>query len=484
MKVALLLALSACGFPRPDGVGDQPLDAATIDSRAPEPDAPPIPTGASLTNFRVLQSLNPALSHDLRVVQSGTHIDVYAFEPPAMLVPSFDTDGVSVTANGVSQKDGTTSIALTGTVTYIVMGADHGTVVYTVTMHAASWVRFNSSLDKSNSPVGMAVGDLDDDGYPDVVVGDITPTLYVYRNTSGSGTPSFAKIGTIPAPFVAQAIVIADLDGDGHQDIAIGGFAGSSVAVFLNQGGDIFSPAKPFTAIQQTTSLVASKITSNLVPDLLTTTGSGNAVALLANTTTGPGSVAFAPAKGYGNPMTDQDTVSLAVLDWNDDQKPDLAVAAANGGIVRILSGANGFTSIEERGQLATPSWIATGDLDGDGKLDLAIATAGAPSIQLVPHGDLSGGTKAMTVGLPTCVGIADLDGDGLGDLVATSRESTTSGYVETLIVGPSGDSRDLDRDPVDGSTFGCAIVDIDHDGAPDVVTVSGSAIRGSVLRR
>jgi hypothetical protein len=82
----------------------------------------------------------------------------------------------------------------------------------------------------ASGPVSGAIGDLDEDGDPDVVVsGVIGSSLAVYTN---DGTGVLARV---PAPDVAiapQTPAIADLDGDGHPDIAVPGVG--QLSVLLN----------------------------------------------------------------------------------------------------------------------------------------------------------------------------------------------------------------------------------------------------------
>ena len=69
-----------------------------------------------------------------------------------------------------------------------------------------------------------------------------------------------------------------------------------------------------------------------------------------------------------------------------------------------------------------TPNFVAVGDLNGDGRLDVASAN-GTTGVGIV-FGNGAGGASATTsiaVANPGSVAIADVDGDGKQDLVTTA---------------------------------------------------------------
>ena len=125
----------------------------------------------------------------------------------------------------------------------------------------------------------------------------------------------------------------------------------------------------------------------------------------------------FAPARSY---VTGRASVSVAIGDLNGDGKPDLATANSYSKTVSVLQN-RGDGSFRARHDYATgrsPWSVAIGDLNGDRKPDLATANDGTVSV-LLNRGD---GTFQAKLDYPTgrsseSVAIGDLNGDRKPDL-------------------------------------------------------------------
>lgn len=100
----------------------------------------------------------------------------------------------------------------------------------------------------------------------------------------------------------------------------------------------------------------------------------------------------------------------------------------ANGGdsTVSVLlgDGDGTFAPHVEYATGAGPAWVTVADLNGDGRLDLAVACARSNTISvLLGRGDgtFAAGLTFPTGRYPSCVAVGDLDGDGNMDLVYTN---------------------------------------------------------------
>jgi hypothetical protein len=125
------------------------------------------------------------------------------------------------------------------------------------------------------------------------------------------------------------------------------------------------------------------------------------------------------------------------------DGKPDLAVANASSNTVSVYrntstSGsivASSFTTKTDFTTGINPRSVAIGDLDGNGKPDLAVANASSNTVSVFRNTSTSGSivagsfatkTDFATGNEPISVAIGDLDGDGKPDLAVANYGSTS----------------------------------------------------------
>jgi hypothetical protein len=137
-------------------------------------------------------------------------------------------------------------------------------------------------------PQGVAAGDLDGDGKPDLVIANsFDNTLTILQNTGSSGTISFTAVGLGSTGNYPQYPVIADFDGDGLPDIAVSDFFDANVSVLHNTStaGNISVAANvDFYAGQGLYYLAAADLDGDGRPDIATANSNESDLALLRNT--------------------------------------------------------------------------------------------------------------------------------------------------------------------------------------------------------
>jgi hypothetical protein len=323
-----------------------------------------------------------------------------------------------------------------------------------------SVIRYNSAISLSSGGNSVTVADLDGDGKSDLIVPVWASSGYinVYRNISSAGTlssGSFASPVSFSLGTYTNIAAVGDLDGDGKPDIAVTNSGSNTVSVLRN----ISSPGS---------------LTS--------------------------GSFAAPVNFATGNGLT-----WVSICDFDGDGKPDLAVSEISDskvGIFRNTSTRGSITtsSFSAKVSFATglnPRTVAIGDIDGDGKPDMAISNEGGGSVSLFRNTctpgtldissfaakvDFSTGTSSV----PYSVAIADLDGDNKPDVsvVVSARDSlfvfrntATSGTIT------SGSLAAPVKFATGGAPRSLSVGDVNGDGKPDVVVANTSGVTVSVLR-
>jgi hypothetical protein len=262
-----------------------------------------------------------------------------------------------------------------------------------------------------------------------------------------SAQPLSFRQRALAAGIGPTSVVAGDFNNDGKLDLAVGSSGG--VSVLLGKGHGTFQPpltlALPRGTALNTTSrhLVAADFNRDGKLDL----AEGNSAVLLL----GRGDGTFQAPISYGVPGP------LAAGDLNGDGKPDLAVRRTAGAVSILLGNGDGtfqqpaeFSASTSNNQLPGGE-VTIADFNGDDGPDIAVAgsTSGGFAI-LLGKGD---GTFAQSFAVAGCgnpcsgapgypLGVGDLNGDGKLDIITSYGVGQQAGAV--LLGNGDGTFREL----------------------------------------
>jgi hypothetical protein len=293
----------------------------------------------------------------------------------------------------------------------------------------------------AKTPESVAIGDLNGDGAPDLVTANrVAGTISVLLNR---GDGSLQARHDYRAGGRPRSVAIGDLNGDGKPDLATSNVKHTSatrtrgtVSVFLARGDGSFAPRHDSRTAKYPLSLALGDLNGDGTADLVTVSVPTSllperlkrgTISVLLNR--GDGSLGARRDYGAG-----REAHSVTIGDLNGDGKLDLAAVARYGRIgVLVLLNRGGGRLRTDRGYVIEngAQSVVTGDPNGDGKLDLLVSTFNNTVAVLVNRGwgSFRAGVDYPTdrdpygenSGVPVSVASGDLNGDGRPELVTAN---------------------------------------------------------------
>src|SRR6266404_3572480 len=349
------------------------------------------------------------------------------------------------------------------------------------------------SIAVGKTPHSVEIADLNLDGKLDIVVANAGDNTVTVLFGDGKGKFVEAKGSPFAAGNSPNDICVADFNGDGKPDLAIANHEAKYLSVLLGDGQGGFKPApgSPVTVLSNphTHGVAAGDFNGDGKLDLVTDSWAENKV-----------TVVFGDGRGNFSSPGAQFAVGkrpyerVRVADVNGDGHPDVITTNLDGDNITVLlgDGKGGFTQAPGSpfpgGK--TPFGVAIADLNGDGKLDLAIANFSGHPEQAendgvtILLGDGEGGFKIMagppfpTGHSPVRLAIGDVNGDGVPDIVTVNL----AGNDVTILLGGKGTFTRAATIAVGNKPYGVAIGDLNGDGKADIVVANSLDNNISVL--
>ena len=341
-------------------------------------------------------------------------------------------------------------------------------------------------------PYSVFAGDLDGDGKADMVTTNNSDnSVSVFLNTSVVGTVSFAAKTDFATGSAPYSVYLADIDGDGKQDIIVTNRSSNTISLLKNTssaGSISFTAKADFVTGIAPIGLSVNDLDGDGKADIAV--ANSNSVSILRNTST-VGNFSFDTKVDF---PTGTGTMFVVLGDLDGDSRPDMAVTNGGANTVSVFknTGTSGnitFAAKSDYPMISYPTGIAMSDLDGDGKKDLAVSDGFGISLSVLRNissaGSISFATRAdiATGGGPFTVSAGDINGDGKPDLVTGNDFDFSASVLQnTSTVGTISFAATVDL-PAGNDPLSTAICDLDGDGKADIVTGNFSGSNFSVLR-
>lgn len=389
--------------------------------------------------------------------------------PSGAAVGDFDKDGkldIAVVNNGSNSVT-------------ILRGAGNGTFSLKQTVNNVG-----------SGPTDIAAQDLNGDGLLDLVVVDSLQDKVSVLDGQAGGTfkaPRMFPSGTMNS--APNALALGDVNHDGHPDIVVSNNFSNDVGVLLGDGHGNFAAPRSFVADQEPLAVAVSDVDGDGLTDLVTLNKgvqAPDAAVLLALPDGGFTAVEDVP--------TQESPITVIAADVDNDGLADLIVGDSNGQLrVFYAKSGGGFTAPAMLQSAGDGFAIARGDFNRDGRIDLvavnkcetndasctnqvSLFLAGAKGLPSTP-------TQNRTIGAgPFAVAVGDWNEDGRPDLAIPRQGSGTNGAVDILLTTPSGTLGAPTSLTVGSNPVAIDVGDFNKDGHRDLAVANSGSSTMSIL--
>ena len=332
-------------------------------------------------------------------------------------------------------------------------------------------------------PGTLAIADLDEDGFLDLVIGSFDPSKIV-SIMIGVGDGSFETATSLLVGVGQNSVATNDVNGDGHFDVITGNEGAHTVSILLGDGNGVFDSFASLPVGKQPRAIATGDLNSDLLIDIVTANLEGTLSVVMQDS---PG--VFRDAISY---PAGQNPHSVVIQDINADSKADIVIANFSDDTVSVLLG-NGdgtfinaslspFSVDNDTGKTASPFSVTVSDVNNDGFIDILTANKLSNAVSLLLGDGLGnfGVPRFFPVGSgPRSIAIGDLNGDSNIDIVTGNLESDN---VSILF----GDGAGFFSTPlnlaVGADPRGVAVRDLDRDGKLDLITANSGSGNISVF--
>jgi hypothetical protein len=323
----------------------------------------------------------------------------------------------------------------------------------------------------------LVSGDLDGDGRREIVTLGGLPANRIGVHTTGPGGLGTLQVLADAGTNVITSLFVADVTGDGLDDVLYSVEARDEARIFLRPGSQASTAIR--IAVLESGARVSevADLDGNKAPDVVVLHPNGGRLSLL-----------FASRPGQFGAPTSVDVGALSsrgaiadVVATESGARPDLAFGgrASPSWLTLLRNRGDGTFASLVRVAASGALGLDAADVDQDGVFELLTGRVGAITIDaLQADGSLRALTEIHRNGEFSDLEVADMDEDGTPDLVAADARFQQS--LVFLALGNGAFAAPLARSGLAEMDLVC-VADLDRDGHLDLV--SGSTTGFDLLR-
>jgi hypothetical protein len=387
----------------------------------------------------------------INVLHTGNHLTAFSHKPFIIA----DTVGYPVTENtfsgysNVGTPSGPTNLLAKdmngdGKPDLLTSSLNVLNILYNASVNPAITIGSTGEYSNvaANISTRLALGDLDGDGLTDIVGAPNTSTLYVYRNTGTPASCSFNTTLTLSQFGDLQDAAIGDIDGDGRPDIVVAEYyQPGSISILRNTsvpGAISFASPIRIATGSAASRIAIGDIDNDGLADVVA--GCENNIAVFKNTSAA-GNISFRTQVDLRDVPGNSKVV---IADLDNDNRLDLVASSATTLGVYKNTGQPGTVSfsyvVKHALPLAFLPDMNVADINLDGKPDIVRSNDATISVyeNISSGGTITTASPVTFAGSPSLfkITMADMDADGKTDIL--------SGHIDRNLVAALHNQADV----------------------------------------
>ncbi len=328
-----------------------------------------------------------------------------------------------------------------------------------------------------NMADSVATGDFNEDGLLDIAVSYLSDNEVRVLTNNGNGFNAATAYAVGQQPYWVAS---GDLNGDGYPDLVTANTtpnaATGTVSVLINNGKSspgTFKAAVNYSVGKDPYQVAIGDLNNDGIPYLAVTNYGSNTVTVLKGSTAGTFTT-LTTLSTCVNPY------GVAIGDFAHNGYPSIAVSCYGSAQMEVFPN-------NENGTFGTPVVLTTdtnpgtlvvGDFNRDGKLDIVVGNTTANDVYFFAgngNNTFNAGVESPSLNFPATIAAGDINGDGILDIVGVAPNFND--VVVTLGVGDGTfgtfDQRSAGEFPAAKQPWGLALGDFNNDGKLDIVTAN-----------